>query len=151
MRLNSFGELLALEALLGKLHRILAHGRPIVPLSKALERKGFPPRMVPAHPTVYFLNQVLGFSQTNTPLVTSRMSPMIQLSVDKRVSCRGVLDPSGFFSILGQLRVSEVADNWVHPSSRVLGTENLLFSFDTRLVESFYGERDKTLYVIPQG
>ena len=79
------------------------------------------------------------------------MSSTIQLFIDKRVSCRGVLDPSGFFSVLEQLGVDEVANNWVHPSGRILRIENLLFSLDTWLVESFYGERDKTLYVVPRG
>ncbi|GMN28102.1 hypothetical protein TIFTF001_049431 [Ficus carica] len=34
---------------------------------------------------------------------------------------------------------------------RVLGTEDLLFSLDTQVVKSFYGERDKTVYIIPRG
>nr|GMN30323.1 hypothetical protein TIFTF001_044453 [Ficus carica]GMN30357.1 hypothetical protein TIFTF001_044466 [Ficus carica] len=34
---------------------------------------------------------------------------------------------------------------------RVLGTDDLLFSLDTQVVKSFDGERDKTIYVVPQG
>ncbi|GMN50979.1 hypothetical protein TIFTF001_020132 [Ficus carica] len=79
------------------------------------------------------------------------MSSTIQLPVDKCVPCQGVLDPPGFFSVLGQLRLGEVTNNRVHPSRGVLGTKVLLFSFHTRLVESLYEERDKTLYVIPRG
>ncbi|GMN59820.1 hypothetical protein TIFTF001_028906 [Ficus carica] len=70
------------------------------------------------------------------------MSSKIQLPIDKRVPCRGVLDPPGFFSVLGQLGLGEVTNNQVHPSCSVFGTEDLLFSLDTRLVEPLYEKRD---------
>ncbi|GMN52479.1 hypothetical protein TIFTF001_021622 [Ficus carica] len=78
------------------------------------------------------------------------MSSAIQLPVDKRVLRRGDLNPPDFFSILGQLGQGEVTNYRVHTGSRVLRIEDLHFSLDTRVVKSFYGERDKTVYVIPR-
>ena len=79
------------------------------------------------------------------------MSSAIQLPIDKCVPCRGVLNPRGFFSVLGQLGLDEVANYWVHPGSHVLGTEDPFLLLDTQVVKLFYRQRDKTIYVIPRG
>ncbi|GMN47570.1 hypothetical protein TIFTF001_016755 [Ficus carica] len=79
------------------------------------------------------------------------MSSTIQLPIDKGVSCRGVLNSSSFFPVVRQPGRREVIDDWVHPSYGVFGTENLLFLFNTGLVEPLYRERDETVHVVPRG
>ena len=56
MRLDGLGKLLALEAFSGELHSISVHGRLVVSLTKALERQGLRPRMVPADSAVYVIH-----------------------------------------------------------------------------------------------